>query len=94
MSETPEQKQVQRELDDLVAKFMRIHGWDDTGVLTAYALVAHIGGATNAEGDDLSGYPVVYLGGTCPDHVAEGLFHMGIWRVQQDRNERNTDDQR
>lgn len=91
--DTPEQRKAQHDLDNMVQEFLNVHGWNDTGVLTAYALVCHVGGAVGDDGSVKSGYPIIYLGSECPDHVAEGLFRMGLDRIHYERYQQMSEEE-
>jgi hypothetical protein len=86
MIETPEQKEAQRELDVIVEKFLRIHGWAN-GVLTQYVMVSHVSMPPDDEGQDRSDYSVAFMRGSCPDHIAEGLLKMGQEYLRVGREE-------
>jgi hypothetical protein len=90
MAGTPEERAIQKRLDDLVDKFIAVHGWND-GVVTSYVLVAHAMMPPDDDGDDRSSYVVVFRTGSAPDHIAEGLLRMGIARLQEGRAERSED---
>lgn len=76
-----EAKAAQCRLDDAVTEFLRAMGWGQGMITTGWALVAHQAGF-NDEGEDTSGYPVVYQGGSMADHAAIGLFQVGIDTVR------------
>lgn len=73
---TAEEKAAQRQLDDAVNTFMASVGWNE-GVMTSWVLVGHHA-SFDGDGEPLSSYPMVYMGGTQPDHVAEGLLRRGL----------------
>jgi hypothetical protein len=90
MAETPEERAIQKRLDDLVDEFIAVHGWNE-GVITSYVLVAHTMMPPDDNGDDRSSYVVIYRTGSQPDHIAEGLLRMGIARLREGRAERSED---
>jgi hypothetical protein len=70
--------------------FLVAYGWNE-GVTLSWALVAHQILPPTEDGYDQSAYPVVYMGGSLPDHIAIGLFSMGLEFVHEDRHERRRD---
>jgi hypothetical protein len=88
--DTPEQAQAQRKMDEAVNEFLVAYGWNE-GVTLSWALVAHQILPPTEDGYDQSAYPVVYMGGSLPDHIAIGLFNMGLEFVHSDRYERRRD---
>lgn len=65
--------EAQAGLDDAVREFMGRIGWDEPMLLTGWVLVAHL-----TDGGDRCGYPVIFAGGSLPDHQAVGLLQVGL----------------
>jgi hypothetical protein len=76
-----EERAAQRILDEAVENFIRVMKWGEGMVMTGWALVGHQAGFDD-EGNDRSSYPIIYQGGSMPDHAAIGLFRIGIDTVR------------
>lgn len=66
----------QEKLDAAVEEFFRAKGWP--GFCDGWVLVAHQAKLEESE----SVCPIVYMGGSLPDHVAIGLLQIGMDRVR------------
>lgn len=76
MIDTPEQIAAQAELDAAVEKYFKALGWD--GFLSGWILIAHQHRVNEQTGEVKdSAHPIVYMGGSTPDHVALGLLQIG-----------------
>lgn len=82
---TEEQKAAQKKLDEAVADLLRANGCE--GIITQFMLVAHVSLPPDDDGDDLSSYPLVFQGGSAPDHVAEGLLAIAKEKLRIGRME-------
>jgi len=71
---------AQRKLDHAIDEFFREMGWD-RGVTTGWALISHQH-LVDDEGDVNSSHNIAYMGGSLPDHVAAGLFLIGLDTVR------------
>ena len=71
--------------------FLRAHGWDE-GIPLQYAMVVHIVLPPTDDGEDCTGYQIVYRGGSAPDHVALGLFAIGKRYVEEGYRRRLLED--
>jgi hypothetical protein len=71
-----EHDQLQADLDAAVDHYFKAKGWD--GFTSSWVMVAHQHKINPDSGlmDD-SGHPIVYMGGSVPDHVALGLLQVG-----------------
>lgn len=74
-------KAAQSKLDEAVEEFILANGWTHTPtgeplMLTSWVMVAHQH-AWDGKGEPYSSHPVVYMGGSQPDHVALGLLQIG-----------------
>jgi hypothetical protein len=83
----------QAELDEAVDAFIRDTGWNEAGALTSWVLVGHQM-RFDVDGEIISTYPMVYKGGSLPDHVAMGLIEVLRAQTEIDRTIRwmKTDD--
>lgn len=78
-------KAAQDKLDETIAEFLKTFGLE--GIVTSYMLVAHVSLPPDDDGDDRSSYPLVFQGGSVPDHVAEGLLAVAKEKLRIGRME-------
>lgn len=70
-----EREAAQKKLDEAVADFVAFAGWNKGMVTTGYVLVVSQQGF-DQQGFEISGYPIVYSGGSMPDHSALGVLQV------------------
>lgn len=64
-------------LDAAINEYLHATGWDESGIVTAWAAVGHM---KNFDGDGkpVSSYFLLYKDGRLDSHVAMGLFQYGM----------------
>ena len=82
MGTEQEAREAQKALDGAVEAFIEKSGWNHGLVLTGWVLVASQAGF-DEDGESTNGYPLVYSGGSLPDHTALGLLQVGQDIVRQ-----------
>ncbi len=74
-------ERAQRRLDEAVEEFFVAMGWNQ-GITTAWALISHQHILRSDGSDTNSAHNMAFMNGSLPDHVAAGLFLMGMDTVR------------